>query len=111
MISSSDCVLLSFQALSSFIQHLMQCVIVRIQAVQYCISLKIKFEGPSETGGQGGQLPHTFAENGAKIVKNRQISAEIWFLPPPHFWVLTPHFLVASEDPVKSNKKSIVGFH
>ena len=54
--------------------------------------------GPSEAGGRGVNCPPTFAENGAKLVNNRQISAEIWFLPP-HFWVLTPHFLVPSEGP------------
>ena len=40
---------------------------------------------------QGGQLPPTFAKNRAKLVKNRQISTEIWLLPP--------HFSVASEGP------------
>ena len=25
--------------------------------------------------------------------------AKIWLLPPPHFWVLTPHFSVPSEGP------------
>ena len=43
--------------------------------------------------------PPTFVEIGAKLVNNRQISAEIWFLPL-HVWVLTPHFLLPSEGPV-----------
>ena len=55
--------------------------------------------GPSEAGGQGGQLhPPTFAKNGSKLVNNGGILVEFWFLTP-HFWVLTPHFSVASEGP------------
>ena len=62
--------------------------------------LRLRYTGPSEAGGQGGQLPPppTFAKNGAKVVNNGQILAEIWFLPT-HFWGLTPHFSVAFESP------------
>ena len=54
--------------------------------------------------GQRGQLPPTFTKNRAKLVNDGQILDEIWFLPLPHFWVLTPHFSGASEGPV-----SVVG--
>ena len=55
-------------------------------------------QGLRKQGGRGVNCPPTFHENRAKLVNNRQISAEIWFLPP-HFWVLTPHFSVPSEGP------------
>ena len=55
---------------------------------------------PSEAGGSIPIAPPPFTKNRAKLVNNRQILAEIWFLTP-HFWALTPHFSVASEGPEK----------
>ena len=55
-------------------------------------------QGLRKQGGRGVNCPPTFAENRAKLVNNKQISAKIWFVTP-HFWALTPHFSVASEDP------------
>ena len=57
------------------------------------------FQGLWKHRGRGVNGPPTFHENRAKLIKNRQILAKIWFLPP-HFWVLTPHFSVPSESPV-----------
>ena len=37
----------------------------------------ILLKGPSGVGGQGSQLPQTFAENGSKLVNDTQISAAI----------------------------------
>ena len=55
-------------------------------------------------GGSIAPSP-TFAENRAKLVNNRQISAEIWFLTP-HFWALTPNFSIPSEGPEEGFKNS-----
>ena len=55
-------------------------------------------------GSRGAIAPPLLPKNGAKIVKNRQILAEIWFLPP-HFWGLTPNFSVASEGPANAKQR------
>ena len=58
--------------------------------------------GPSEAGGQGGQLTPTFAKNRAKSVNCRQILIKFWFL--------TPHFSVASDGPELYNSKWFLSF-
>ena len=57
-----------------------------------------KFMALGSRGAGGGNCTPTFTKIKANLVKNRQISAKIRFLPL-YFWILTPHFSVASEGP------------